>query len=99
MLLYLFRSFCNHCTDLYEKGRDRDYISQDTCLKLLPVITRNDKWRGRLFGFVYLFFGTQNESFPEFRDIAVAEGIVEKMIIIYGCDIFQGIASVFLLRG
>ena len=28
-----------------------------------------------------------------------ADGIVENMIIIYGCDIFQGIASVFLLRG
>lgn len=54
-----------------------------------------------MFGFVYLFFGTQKETFPEFRDIAVADGIVENMIIIYGygCDIFQGIASVFLLRG
>lgn len=52
-----------------------------------------------MFGFVYLFFGTQQETFPEFRDIAVADGIVENMIIIYGCDIFQGIASVFLLRG
>ena len=49
-----------------------------------------------MFGFVYLFFGTQKETFPEFRDIAVADGIVENMIIIYGCDIFQGIASVFL---
>lgn len=52
-----------------------------------------------MFGFVYLFFGTQKETFPEFRDIAVADGIVENMIIIYGCDIFQGIASVFFLRG
>lgn len=52
-----------------------------------------------MFGFVYLFFGTQKETFPEFRDIAVADGIVENMIIIYGCDIFQGIAFVFLLRG
>ena len=51
-----------------------------------------------MFGFVYLFFGTQKETFPEFRDIAVADGIVENMIIIYGCDIFQGIASVFLLE-
>ena len=99
MLLYLFRFFASLVHILYEKEKDRDYISQDTCLKLLPVITRNDKWRGRLFGFVYLFFGTQKETFPEFRDIAVADGIVENMIIIYGCDIFQGIASVFLLRG
>ena len=51
-----------------------------------------------MFGFVYLFFGTQKETFPEFRDIAVADGIVENMIIIYGCDIFQGIASVFFER-
>ena len=43
-----------------------------------------------MFGFVYLFFGTQKETFPEFRDIAVADGIVENIIIIYGCDIFQG---------
>ena len=76
MLLYLFRSFCNHCTDLYEKGRDRDYISQDTCLKLLPVITRNDKWSGRLFYFVNLFSGYGEKTASGFRDIAVADGIV-----------------------
>ena len=68
-------------------------------MDLAAAITRHNTWRGRLFGFVYLFFGTQKETFPEFRDIAVADGIVENMIIIYGCDIFQGIASVFLLRG
>ena len=75
MLLYLFR-FSDPLYILYEKGNDRDYISQDTCLELLPVITRNDKWSGRLFSFVYPFSIWGRKTAPGFRDIAVANGIV-----------------------
>ena len=76
MLLYLFRFSASIVHILYEKEKDRDYISQDTCLKLLPVITRNDKWSGRLFYFVNLFSGYGKKSASGFRDIAVADGIV-----------------------
>lgn len=76
MLLYLFRFFASIVHILYEKEKDRDYISQDTCLKLLPVITRNDKWSGRLFYFVNLFSGYGEKTASGFRDIAVADGIV-----------------------
>ena len=76
MLLYLFRFSASIVHILYEKEKDRDYISQDTCLKLLPVITRNDKWSGRLFYFVNLFSGYGKKTASGFRDIAVADGIV-----------------------
>lgn len=76
MLLYLFRFSASIVHILYEKEKDRDYISQDTCLKLLPVITRNDKWSGRLFYFVNLFSGYGKKTAFGFRDIAVADGIV-----------------------
>ena len=84
VLLYARNFSIYHCTHfkIVWEGERWDCVSQETCLKLLPIITRNDKWSGKLSFFLYPFY---KERFPIYHAHTAAAKVIVK-IALFSCD-------------